>query len=245
MSAPDLDCTIIIAQHQQIGLTEACITSFRAAHGSAVRILLADDGSGPEVLRRSQDRCWANAEVIALPARCGVTRAWNEAARHATTSRIVFLNNDVVSDGVWLEPLLAPLDEPGIAICGVELRRETRVPVDVQHRLPVQEFLSGWCFGLRRQTWKRLGGFDESMRLYFSDTDLQCRIASGEAGTTSTMPAIVTGLPLRHRGAQTTSRLKSRRDDWHRDRRRFLARWGSTRPLPGRSSASRIESDIA
>ncbi|CAK9020770.1 D-inositol 3-phosphate glycosyltransferase (N-acetylglucosamine-inositol-phosphate N-acetylglucosaminyltransferase) (GlcNAc-Ins-P N-acetylglucosaminyltransferase) [Durusdinium trenchii] len=57
------------------------------------------------------------------------------------------------------------------------------------------------------------------MRLYFSDTDLQCRIAAGDAGCESTERAVVTELPVRHRGARTTSGLRLVEREANRDGR--------------------------
>jgi GT2 family glycosyltransferase len=144
----------------------------------------------------------------------------------ATTRFLVFLNNDTLSDGAWVDSLLRPLREQRAVVSGVRFRREQALPRDVLERLPVQTFLEGWCFAALRQDWADVGGFDETLRLYFSDTDFQARIVRSRGGDSAVL-ARVANLPLRHLGHQSTRRLPERSKVWREDRESFVRKWGS------------------
>jgi GT2 family glycosyltransferase len=138
----------------------------------------------------------------------------------------VLLNNDVEMAGAWVDTLLAPLRRQAATISGVEMRAERAVPPDVLARVGRCEFVAGWCWAFRRDEALEVGGFDESLRLYFSDTDLQARLLKS-AGAGSE-PAIVSGLLLRHLGHRSTRMLPERRVIWEQDRRRFIQKWTTT-----------------
>ena len=110
-------------------------------------------------------------------------------------------------------------------ISGIRFRRETSLPAAVQSRLPTIDFLEGWCFALARSTFLDLGGFDESLALYFSDTDLQARALQHD----ETLPLVAAPeLPIQHLSHRTTRHAvkpTARRTRWQHDRQRFMHKW--------------------
>ena len=212
-----LSPTIIIPQFNQPELTRQAIQSLRRHESRRWPILVVDNGSSTKSLRRLHDLDDPQTEILSLP-RQGLTAAWNTAARRCRTSTLVFLNNDTLTTGPWVEALLAPLEQNLAWISGVELRQET-------HLHPAIEMLSGWCFAVRRDTFQAVGGFDESLQLYFSDTDFLLRVRDQFASVAIPPWTTVPDLPLSHLSHRTARQLSNRRSLWHDDRDRFQARW--------------------
>jgi GT2 family glycosyltransferase len=225
MNSVESDATLIIPQHEQPELTMACVRSLRTADAIQWPVIVVDDGSSALALETLLERMVKVANVTVLPQQHqGVTAAWNRAADMTTARFLVFLNNDTVSSGVWVNDLLWPLREQRAAVSGVRYRREQGLPREVLKRLPTQTFLEGWCFATRREDWAGAGGFDERFRLYFSDTDFQARVVKERDGD-STALARVAGLPVRHLGHQSAQRLSERSVIWREDRERFVRKW--------------------
>ncbi len=214
---------VIIAQHGQPQLTITCIETLRRHHGDEPAVRLVDDGSAAGDVEQVQAAGLCNVELVRRPHR-GVTAAWNAAAARSQADVLVFLNNDVITVGPWVERLIAPLHRPRIRVAGVALRRERQLEEALLARLPTREFAVGWCFAVRRQDFEAVGWFREALRLYFSDTDLQARLLQGrDAGSGSL--AIVPQLPLRHLGHATAALDPARKARWQADRRRFRRLW--------------------
>ena len=225
------DVTIVIPQHGQSELTRACLQSLGEFESVRPRIIVVDDGSPDDSAALARGAVPEGGIVLEQPVQ-GITAAWNLGLAAAQTEFVILLNNDVLCRGPWIDALLAPLRNHTACLTGVEWRVELSLPPVVLERLGGQRFLAGWCLALRRQTWEQLGGFDESLRLYFSDTDIQGRLRSvaWRPADTSALLA-VNGLPLTHLGHRTAhartlaSRCRSR---WQSDRQRMLAKWNPT-----------------
>ncbi|MEX0725314.1 MAG: glycosyltransferase [Planctomycetaceae bacterium] len=236
--------TIIIPQYRHLDLTLACLRTLRETDPHPWPVIVVDDGS--------PDDCWL-AEIersphvtsIRQPHR-GVTAAWNVGWQAARTECVVFLNNDVVSRGGWVERLLTPLAKGDALMTGVRMRREEFLPRALMQRLPARVFLEGWCFALSRRSLQQLDGFDPELATYWSDTDLQLRLmknrlsrSCGVAGVESSSPQQLTepsrspllslpDLPIEHIGhvtAHDSACLPQRRQLWQADRERFIAKW--------------------
>jgi GT2 family glycosyltransferase len=220
------DATIIIPQYERAELTVECVRSLRAADTAPWPVIVVDDESTAAALTRLLLGVAAVRDVTVVPQeRRGVTAAWNVGADRAATPYLVFLNNDSVSEGEWVDELLRPLREGRGMVSGVRFRRECLLPRRVLERLPTRWFLEGWCFAMSQDDWFGAGGFDEELRLYFSDTDFQARIVEACGGDRG-MLREVPGLAVRHLGRQTTRRLPERKEVWRRDREAFVAKWG-------------------
>ena len=207
-------CTIVVPQFDGGELTRACVASLRAHERVLWPVVVVEDGGEEgriegEGLRRVRQE------------HAGVTAAWNGGAAAAETPFLVFLNNDTLFCGAAIEGLIEPL-LGGAVVSGVALRRERGLPRGVLAKLPCDEFVEGWCFAVARAAFERVGGFDPAMRVYWSDTDLQCRLVRG-AGSRG---MVVNGaLPVRHLGHRTVRRLAERRAIWEKDRDVFVRKW--------------------
>lgn len=213
------DAAVIIPQRNHEELTRACVCSLRTCEGDDVPVIVVDDGSDESIDEHVAEK----VRVVSQPRR-GLTAAWNAGIDAVRTRFVVLLNNDVVIGEPFVERLLTPLDEGRASIVGVEWRTEPLVPACLTPRLPGRRLVSGWCWAFGRSLWERLGGFDEALRLYFSDTDFQCR-AAAQRRPTGRVLTIIAAPSLRHWGHRTARDDPRRMEQWRADRERFLTKW--------------------
>lgn len=239
--------TLIIPQHGRSDLTIACVESILRHESQPLSLLIVDDGSPDDSAAQIEHFLAGRPSSPAPPASAdikllrrshrGLTAAWNEAARHAGTPTLLFLNNDVLATAPFIGSLIKPLVADGpsssyspVLVTGARLRRETALPNSVLARLPMKHVLEGWCIALRRRDFEQLGGFDETMRLYWSDTDLQCRLLEANPVRASNiedrrLQAI--DIPLKHLAHQTTRATPTRGTQWNADREAFVRKWSN------------------
>lgn len=203
-----MSVSIIIPQrgHQE-KLTEPLTVQITEWHPDA-EILVVDDGHGEQ----ESPRGIPLARITSNP-RSGLTSAWNHGCRVSTGDFLVLLNNDVTCSGPFLEKLK---ERAGHGIAGVVMRPDPDLQIYV---------LEGWCLGFYRQTFERLGGFDENFRLYFSDTDFQYR--AHKLGLPLTSVPLSTLRHLGHRTAHDREILpkRERQRIWHHDHEHFRKKW--------------------
>lgn len=214
-----MDTTVIIPQYGQPELTVRCVASLRQYEPERWPVLIVDDGSPLaqyQLPRTAEDD---SVRFVSVRHR-GVTAAWNIGCRLAETEFVVLVNNDVVWEGPALRELRQLLSRDSGTIAGVGWRDEQERPAAFAIDAPLPPFVAGWCWGFARETWRRLGGFDESLRLYFSDTDFQFRAYRELQGERA-----ICRVPLCHAGHRSTRLLGNRRMQWRRDRRLFLEKW--------------------
>jgi GT2 family glycosyltransferase len=216
--------TIVIPQYGQSQLTLQCVQSFRRWHGSETPIVIVDDGSESGHVAAVQ-KCAPNVQCIGK-AHEGVTAAWIAGAAVVKSEAIVFLNNDVVTSGGWLGPLLERLTVDLAPVAGIEARVDSNVRRLAGPWLSRVDLASGWLFAVRREAFDAVGGFEPSLRTFFSDTDLQLRLLN-RCRLEAAPIVSTTQTSVRHLGHATTRRDPERQSQWIRDRARFLELWDS------------------
>jgi len=197
-----------------------------------IEVLVFDNGStdGSEafVLER-----FPTVRVIRSPENLGFAAACNRLAEGASGDLLLFVNNDARAEPGWAEAMVAALDSaaPDVAAVGGRIVDWSGERLDFGRgvltfdghalaldqrrdlaacRLPEsgEELLFG-CGGnllFRRESFLRLGGFDERYFAYFEDVDLGWRTwAAGER-----IVACPEGV-VRHRLSASSSRLGNRR----------------------------------
>lgn len=152
----------------------------------------------------------------------GVSASWNFAL-HETFSRYdhcLVVNNDVQ---LRMDTYSALLEDGGPFVTAVSVDNPTAIEGGwAKAPRPHPDFS---CFLIRREVWRKVGKFDESMSLYASDADYHLRMH--QAG----IQAYTIGIPFYHYASGT---LKSA-TEWDRreiqaqadkDRARFVEKWG-------------------
>lgn len=237
-----MQVSFVIPVFNQIALTEACIASLQATLPAdlAHEIIVVDDGSTDA--SRDYLRELPPPHVVLLNERnLGYAASNNRAARIAQGEFLALLNNDLVLQPGWFEPLLnafALFPRAGL-VGNIQLAADTgevdhagvifrdggypvhhREPLArAQARGPYVDFpgVTTACCLVRREWFLRAGGFDEAYRNGFEDNDLSLR--AREDGFTN---LVATGSVVRHH----ISRSPGRAAYENRNAARFLAQWG-------------------
>lgn len=137
----------------------------------------------------------------------GATTVWREGpfsynafanvgAARGSAPWIVIANNDLIFERGWFDQLLAT-GHPLVSPVSPRDRRQAKLTVNETGRQNGVHF-SGWCFMIRRDLWKKIGGFDEDFDFWCADDAvIQQVVAVGVE------PMIVPGAHVHHLGSQT------------------------------------------
>lgn len=105
--------SVILVQHNQQHLTAEAIRTFRNAYRGRMEILLVDNASDGTISSHE------GVKLLRRPTNEGFGAANNYAARHAEGDILLFLNNDTVSDGDFVSPVLEEFrKDPRVGIIG-------------------------------------------------------------------------------------------------------------------------------
>jgi len=198
-------CTVIIPVYNKVSLTRQCVNALLTAppSGSEFEIIVVDDASTdstPQQLASYGDRVRTVTHAI----NTGFATACNDGAAIATGEYLVFLNNDTVAHGQWLDALLSYATRyPQAAVVGSKLLfpndtiqhagvviGQDRWPRHIYAGFPADhsavnksrrfQIVTAACMLARRAAFEQVGGFDESFINGAEDVDLCLRL--GERG---------------------------------------------------------------
>lgn len=111
-----------------------------------------------------------------------LTQAWNKLIKESRSELICLLNNDTEVYPLWLTRLVNVLETtPDCGFVGPSTNQchspQKNIPTYEEaerHKngiMKLKEPISGFCVLFRRDTWGRLGGFDERYTLYGQESD--------------------------------------------------------------------------
>jgi len=226
-----------------LDVTRAMIESLRASmpRGVTYEIVLVDDGS-TDGTRSWLSTLGEPFRVIVNDRNLGFGAATNAGASAARGRVLALLNNDLILRPGWLQPMLAVLNSLGpraglvgniqvnastlgIDHAGIYFNRKCKPEHDrrdpgiiVPLLFPIREAfaVTGACVVVRRDTWNRLGGFDDAYVNGCEDMDLCLR--AREAG-------LVNAVALRSRVLHHVSASPGRKLRDEENTRRFILRW--------------------
>ena len=160
-------------------------------------VIISDNGSTDGSLEFLQEK-FPQVRVYRNGRNVGFAAANNRAAEIAENEILVFVNPDTSVDPEWLRHLLLPFEDPDVGlttskillmsnpenintcgntihISGLTLCRGMGRPKRLYDTPDEVDAISGAAFGIRRETFELLGGFDEDFFLYMEETDLSLR----------------------------------------------------------------------
>jgi len=217
-----IDTTLVIPQYNTARLTRDFVQSLLRHEPAPWPIIVIDDGS-PQQLARFEPSELAHRVTYLRQAHAGLTVAWNRALATVTTPYAIVINNDVVAHGPAVDRLVVPLRQQQALIVGAGDREERDWPPLTRQPIPRQPLLQGWCLAFAVETWRQLGGFDETLKLYFSDTDFQLQALAQQHSDMATLISV--DVPWQHLGHRTLHQMPEHRGQWRRDRQRFWEKW--------------------
>jgi len=259
--------SIVIPVFNKVAYTTACLRSIAAHAGpTPFEVIVVDDGSSDATAQRLEDiegiHAIRNAQNLGFVGSC------NAGAAAAQGELLVFLNNDTQVTPGWLEALVRCLDEaPDAGLAGAKLiYPDGRLqeaggiifsdgsgwnygrfddPDDPRYAFRREaDYCSGAAILLRRELFRRLGGFDARYApAYYEDTDLAfavrnagCKVYYEPASTVVHFEGITSG-------TDTTFGIKRFQPI---NQQKFLDKWKlaiARQPAPGtaiaRASSSR------
>lgn len=198
-SVPDRHTvSIIIVTYNGLNYLATCLHSVFCDVLDTDEVIVIDnkstDGS-PQFMQET----FPAVRVIENQDNHGFAAACNQGACLATGDVLVFLNQDTEVRPGWLSGLVEALDaERGVGLttsrlllmaapdrihlCGQDVHYTGLVfgrgygqPAASQDVPGDVNAVSGASFAIRRELWERLGGFDESLYMYYEETDLSWR----------------------------------------------------------------------
>lgn len=190
--------SVVIVTYNGRRYLEECLHSVLKEADRDCEVIVIDnhsrDGSPDLIAERFPEVVLVrNAENV------GFATACNQGARIAAGSVLVFLNQDTTVKPGWLRALvdgfdlgpaiglttskvLLKLQPDRIQACGQDVHytglvfmRGFRLPADSLNTPQEVAAVSGASFAVRKQVWEALGGFDETLYMYYEETDLSWR----------------------------------------------------------------------
>ncbi len=241
-----METTIIIPCKDGLPYTKACLKSIERNTNAPHKIIVVDDGSGPETQQflKKQRLC----EVIRNQKNLGFPFSSNKGASKVKSNFFVIMNNDVEVTENWLTMLLDTMKaNPKIGILGPTTNRISGPQQDpnahYNSRAELQKYaetirnrkpprVEYWprivffCVMIRTALYKQIGGLDENFGLgNFEDDDYCLR-----ATLTGWNCAIDHNVFVHHYGSKTFGKM---RKDFAKllehNKKYFMQKWGSSK----------------
>jgi len=198
--SPAIDVAIVNWNTAEAALAAA--GAYLASAGVEARVTIVDNDSRPEQREKLRSGCPAGVRLELSEENLGYGRAANLALRGGSGELVCVSNADVLPEPGALAALAEATEtEPQAGMVGPVFGGDTdryhaalpgtttmlvRIfagsfgerpqPSPAPGAVAEIEQPSGACFVVRRETWERLGGFDEGFFLWYEDVDLAGRL---------------------------------------------------------------------
>lgn len=198
--------TIIIPTFNHCDLLGECLASLETQSGAAIKVLVVDDASEEDVEGYVNEQ-FAGVEVFRRAVNGGFAAAVNSGLQKVDTSHVMLLNNDMTLEPDCIETLMramnerkldmiAPLvvwkDDLDTVYSAGDFVRVNGRPESYGFREPRDTFVAPKeIFGVsagaaiyRKETFDKVGLFDETFVAYFEDVDwcFRARLMGFSAG---------------------------------------------------------------
>jgi cysteinyl-tRNA synthetase len=219
---------------------DRAVRAIRTESPDTTQIVVVADGTSAELEPWLAALGDDGVEVVRTTQRLGHGAALNAGVRRATGAMVVLLDASVEATGDIVEPLAAPLRDPGVGVAGPwgfvsdDLRHFEDAPSgDV-------DAIGGYCLAFRRVDFIERGPVDERF-VFYRNLDIWWSLVLRDEGEGSPPRRAVAGdLPaIRHEHRGWTSLPESERDRLSkRNFYRVLDRFGARRDLLMSSAAN-------
>jgi GT2 family glycosyltransferase len=240
--------SVVIPAHAHAGMTRRCTDAvFETAPPSIpIEVVVVDDASSPPL---SETTGWdPRVRIVRSDQNLRFAGACNLGASTCSAPNLLFLNNDVMPEPGWLEPMLACVDD-GADLVGIRLEygdgtvqhagicfsQMDGMPRHVYRGFPGDhpavvatrdaQAVTAACLMITRSAFEAVGGFDAGFINGFEDVDLCLRaIASGSR-------VVYCGRAVaRHLESVSVRLSPEQAEEVAANAARFRDRWPSVRP---------------
>lgn len=227
---PAYQCSVLLPLRDGAALSRQTLEALvRSLEGVQYEVILVDDGTRDETATLLEALS-GDVQILRHEQRTSFAQAYNAAARRARSPWLLLLRHNTAPTPGFLSALLSRAErEPAAAIIGSKLvnasgavqhagvvfSRDNRLPYHVYERFPsdapevnrARALQAVTCAGMltRRETFAKLGGFDEAFRDGYEDVDYCLRARAAGHGVWYE-PASV----LRHTDARPETTLAER-----------------------------------
>ena len=191
--------SIIIITYNNEADIEVCLHAIYQNTQYPFELIVFDNASEDNTVAIVSEK-FPQINLIAHSANVGFAQGNNEAAHHAESDFVVFLNPDTIVQKGWLAPLIDSLqqesdigavtsqilfaDPPNrINACGNNVYLSGMTYCQFLGNAPVTKpepfsvgAVSGAAFAMKRPLFEKIGGFVETFFMYYEDTDLSLRL---------------------------------------------------------------------
>ncbi len=231
-------CDIVIPVWNHLEMTRECINSIKKHTNSPYRLIIIDNASNKqtaEYLRSLTRQDDLKAVILRNEENKGFIKAVNQGMRFSDAHYVCIMNNDTVVTNGWLRELIDILRKnSGIGIINPSSNTSGQFPgklhIDTYaERLKglkgeYQELYTCRAFAMvvKREVIDKIGYLDEIYGIgYFDDTDYCKRTQKAGYKTVRAKASYVY-----HKGSQSFSKLKEKKDLFRENENRFISKWG-------------------
>jgi len=198
---PSFSCSIIIPVFNKAELTQQCLTHLaNVTNGCSYEVIVVDNAS-TDGTKAFLSTLGGDIQSISNPENYGFAKACNQGAAAAKGRFLVFLNNDTIPKPGWLKALLNEVEghqdvaivgskllysDETIQHAGVVISRLFRTPYHIFRGAPENlpavnmrkelQAVTAACMLVRRETFEKVGGFDEGYVNGYEDIDLCLKV---------------------------------------------------------------------
>ncbi len=238
--------SVVILAWNAWEVTKACLDSIEATLRDGDEVIVVDNGSTDGTQTNLQAYPWV--KVVRNDLNLGFAAGNNKGYMATTRPFVVFLNNDTIPTGRWLDYLLYPFSDEAVGATGPRSNYVTgpqmvdKVPYSAGDMLSMRHFAARWsaqhareveqvdmligfCMAVRRTAFEEVGGFDESFGVGgFEDNDLCVRL-----NKSGWKLCIAHGSFVHHEGHRT---FDANGMDWYTEQQRnrgyFMSKHGAS-----------------
>ncbi|HWY28541.1 MAG TPA: glycosyltransferase family 2 protein [Candidatus Sulfotelmatobacter sp.] len=222
--------SIIVVTYNGHEVITECLESIKALRWPKREVIVVDNASSDNTLERVS-RIMPTSHIIRLSANRGYGGGANVGAREAKGEILLFANQDVSLDERFLDGIISTMNaDDSIGVCGgivIAWDKSWLVStgqiferltgygldygfgsLDLNLRRETDEVFSpnGAAFAVKRETFLKIGGFDEDLFMYFDETDLAWRARMAGARIVCSSDSLVRHKIDRGRAYSTLSR---------------------------------------
>lgn len=215
------EVSVIVVSRGRPGPLGLCVTGLGQLCHRRYEVVIVADAHGLETVRRMG---MADRVKLVPFDDANISAARNAGIAVAAGEIVAFIDDDAVPEPTWLDRLVAPFADPGVAATGgyvigpdgigfqwrgraVNARGET-ISLETPGDAPFTPELppgyavktEGTNMAVRRAVLARLGGFDPAFRFYLDETDLNLRLAAAGGRVALVPEALV------HHGSAASAR---------------------------------------